>query len=55
MTEIADVIIAATAGGRRVVRVKIAGGSDIGSATDDADLLRAAGLPVDVIRAGGTD
>ena len=55
VTEIADVIIAATAGGRRVVRVKIAGGSDIGSATDDADLLRAAGLPVDVIRAGGTD
>ena len=55
MTEIADVIIAATAGGRRVVRVKIAGGSDIASARGDADLLRAAGLPVDVIRAGGTD
>jgi hypothetical protein len=55
VTEIADVIIAATAGGRRVVRVKIAGGSDIASAMGDADLLRAAGLPVDVIRAGGTD
>lgn len=51
--EIAGVIIAATAGGRRVVWLKIVDGSNIGSVTEDADLLRAAGLPVDVIRTVG--
>jgi uroporphyrin-III C-methyltransferase/precorrin-2 dehydrogenase/sirohydrochlorin ferrochelatase len=49
VTEIAEVMIAATAGGRRVVRVKIASSSSIASLTEDADLLRAAGLPVDVL------
>ena len=38
-------IIAATAGGKRVVWLKIADGSNIGSVTEDADALRAAGLP----------
>ena len=53
--EIADFIIAATAAGKRVVWLKIVDGSNIGSVTQDADALRAAGLPVDVIRTVGPE
>jgi hypothetical protein len=35
--------------------LKIADGSNIGSVTEDADALRAAGLLVDIIRTVGPD
>jgi hypothetical protein len=37
------------------VWLKIVDGSNIGSVTQDADALRAAGLPVDVIRTVGPE
>jgi uroporphyrin-III C-methyltransferase / precorrin-2 dehydrogenase / sirohydrochlorin ferrochelatase len=53
--EIGDAMIAATAGGKRLVRLKIVDGSNASSMTEEADLLRAAGLPVDVIRTVGPE
>jgi len=53
--EIAGAITAGAAGRKRVVWLKIADGSNIGSVTEDADALRAAGLLVDIIRTVGPD
>jgi uroporphyrin-III C-methyltransferase/precorrin-2 dehydrogenase/sirohydrochlorin ferrochelatase len=53
--EIAGAISSGAAGRKRVVWLKIADGSNIGSVTEDADALRAAGLLVDIIRTVGPD
>ena len=51
MIELTKLVIAAASGGRPVVRLKLAGVSNVESARQEAEALRAAGLPTTILPA----